>query len=169
MVEDFQIELVQRPVRRERRFVGNFSSSTKKQHATTMKVIQLMIPLRRTFPSPRRLLTSLNLLRIIWIFLFFTLEHKIYERAIKSCSWPFDGPRECRLAIVTDPHLVDENTSSRRGIALWLTKVFTDRYMRRNWKYLMRQNPGTVVFLGDLMDGGREWEDKKSVTASIRF
>lgn len=45
---------------------------------------------------------------------------------------------------------------------MWLTKVFTDRYMRRNWKYLMAsQNPGTVVFLGDLMDGGREWEDKK--------
>jgi len=35
--------------------------------------------------------------------------------------------------------------------------------MRRNWEYLMRQEPGTVIFLGDLMDGGREWEDDKYV------
>lgn len=65
------------------------------------------------------------------------------------------------MVIIGDPQIVDENTYSRRGIGMWLTKIFTDRYMRRNWKHLMRQNPGTVIFLGDLMDGGREWEDNK--------
>lgn len=55
---------------------------------------------------------------------------------------------------------MDENTYPRRGVAMWLTKVFTDRYMRRNWGgVLERMKPGVVVFLGDLMDGGREWED----------
>ena len=130
--------------------------------------MQLMFPLRWKLPSPRRLMTSLTLLRIIWIFLFFTLEHKVYQHAIKSCSWAFDSPRECRLVIIADPQIVDENTYSRRGIALWLTEIFTDRYMRRNWKYLMAQDPATVVFLGDLMDGGREWDDKKLPLLCIR-
>lgn len=31
----------------------------------------------------------------------------------------------------------------------------------------MAQNPGTVIFLGDLMDGGREWDDKKFVFTLI--
>jgi hypothetical protein len=44
-------------------------------------------------------------------------------------------------------------------VAMWLTKVFTDRYMRRNYRMLTARDPGTVVFVGDLMDGGREWED----------
>jgi hypothetical protein len=138
-----------------------FPFANIRRATTTYVRIQLMIRPRWMFPSPRRLLTSLNLLRIIWIFLFFTLEHKIYHDAIKSCPWPFAGPQECRMAIIGDPQIVDENTYSRRGIGMWLTKIFTDRYMRRNWKHLMRQNPGTVIFVGDLMDGGREWEDNK--------
>ena len=31
----------------------------------------------------------------------------------------------------------------------------------------MLQEPGTVIFLGDLMDGGREWEDDKYVPVSM--
>jgi ethanolamine phosphate phosphodiesterase len=111
------------------------------------------------FPLPRRLLTPLNALRFLWILLLFYIEHYLPRRAIQSCSWPLDVPRECRLAIVADPQIVDENTYPRTGLAMWLTKVFTDRYMRRNWGYLLDTQPAAVVFLGDLMDGGREWED----------
>jgi|SRR5271170_4882484 len=126
-----------------------------------------MFPLRWSFPSPRRLLTSLNLIRLLWLLLFFTIEHFLPRHAIRNCSWPLDRPRECQVAIIADPQIVDENTYPRRGIAMWLTKVFTDRYMRRNWRYLMLQEPGTVIFLGDLMDGGREWEDDKYVPVSM--
>jgi ethanolamine phosphate phosphodiesterase len=53
---------------------------------------------------------------------------------------------------------------------MWLTKVFTDRYMRRNYRYLRTVNrPGMVIFLGDLMDGGREWEDEKWHREYARF
>lgn len=122
-----------------------------------------MIPRRWVIPPPRRLLTSLNLLRLIWVLLFYRFEHFIYRHAIEKCSWPVDGPREHRLALIADPQIVDENTYTRRGIAMWLTKVFTDRYMRRNWRLLMGQKPGTVIFLGDLMDGGREWGNDKYI------
>src|ERR1700745_2993143 len=109
------------------------------------------------FPSPRRIFTSLNALRIIWIILLLYIEHNLPRSAIRNCSWPVDVSKECRLAVVADPQIVDENTYSRRGIGMWLTKVFTDRYMRRNWGYLMGIEPGGVIFVGDLMDGGREW------------
>lgn len=110
-------------------------------------------------PSLRRVLTPLNLLRLLWVLVFFYFEQYIYHRAITTCSWPSDVPQECRLALLADPQIIDENTYPRRGIAMWLTKLFTDRYMRRNWRKLTGQEPGTVIFLGDLMDGGREWED----------
>jgi len=129
-----------------------------------------MFPLRWPFPSPRRVLTSLNLLRLLWLLLFFTIEHFLPRHAISNCSWPLDRPRECQIAIIADPQIVDENTYPRRGVAMWLTKIFTDRYMRRNWEYLMRQQiPGTVIFLGDLMDGGREWEDDKYAFSQFFF
>lgn len=110
-------------------------------------------------PSPRRIFTSINALRLLWILVLFCIEHYLPRRATSQCSWPLDGPRECRLAVIADPQIVDENTYPRRGIAMWLTKVFTDRYMRRNWRYVMDQDPGLAIFVGDLMDGGREWED----------
>jgi ethanolamine phosphate phosphodiesterase len=110
-------------------------------------------------PSLRRVLTPFNLLRLLWLLLFFYFEVYIYHRAITTCSWPLDVSKECRLALIADPQIIDENTYPRRGIAMWLTKVFTDRYMRWNWRQLSAQEPGTVIFLGDLMDGGREWED----------
>src|SRR5271154_6660536 len=119
-----------------------------------------MFPLRLIFPSPRRLLTSINILRFVWILLFFILEHQSYKHAVNSCSWAPSTETQCRLVLIADPQIVDENTYSRRGITMWLTKVFTDRYMRRNWKFILAQKPGTIIFLGDLMDGGREWDDE---------
>ena len=135
--------------------------SPQTTYSDHVSITQAMLSLRWKFPSPRRLLTSLNLLCLLWLLLLLYLEHFIYLRAIENCSWQLDAPKECRLAIVADPQIVDENTYPRRGLAMWLTKVFTDRYMRRNWRMLMKQEPGTVIFLGDLMDGGREWEDDK--------
>jgi ethanolamine phosphate phosphodiesterase len=120
-----------------------------------------MLPLQWKLPSPRRLLSPINLLRLLWLLLLFYLEHWTYLRTIRACSWQPSTPQECRLAIIADPQIVDENTYPRRGLGMWLTKIFTDRYMRRNWKMVMAQGPGTAIFLGDLMDGGREWEDDK--------
>ena len=108
-------------------------------------------------------LSTLSLLRIAWILAFVVLEHGIYLAAIARCTWPLpDVRRDCQIALIADPQLVDENTYARRGVGMWLTKAFTDRYMRRNYLYLrMQKRPGMVIFLGDLMDGGREWADEK--------
>jgi len=44
---------------------------------------------------------------------------------------------------------------------LKLSEFFTDLYMKRNWRYIQNiLNPKISIFLGDLMDGGREWDDR---------
>src|SRR5271168_2526671 len=129
-----------------------------------------MPSIRVSCPSPRRLFTILNLLRLLWILLFFYFEHYIYNNAIRTCTWPLSVPPENRLAVIADPQIVDENTYPRRGLAMWLTQSVTDRYMRRNYKLLLKhQHPSTIIFLGDLMDGGREWEDNKWLQEYGRF
>jgi len=66
-----------------------------------------------------------------------------------------------RIALIADPQLVDENTYTRRGILLKLSQFFTDLYMKRNWRYIQNiLHPKISIFMGDLMDGGREWDDR---------
>ncbi len=63
---------------------------------------------------------------------------------------------------MADPQLVDKNTYKRRGILLKLTQFYTDLYMKRNWRLVHSQlSPDVTFFLGDLFDGGREWDDRE--------
>jgi hypothetical protein len=73
-----------------------------------------------------------------------------------------------RIALIADPQLVDENTYKRRGILLNLSQFYTDLYMKRNWRFIQRTLvPKMTIFLGDLMDGGREWDDDTYSSHSI--
>ena len=124
-------------------------------------------------------ITTSNILAASWIVLLWWGESYTYTRAINRCQWhrwekwvdrlskyviwlqssvstdPF------RIALIADPQLVDENTYERRGILLKLSQFYTDLYMKRNWQFIHSiLNPKITIFLGDLMDGGREWEDK---------
>lgn len=102
---------------------------------------------------------------LVWFFLIFYQESYIFKEALRSCS--FDSwtdpalPTDQKLALLGDPQLVDENTYARRGVALMLTKFYTDLYMRRNYRLLNAYfSLNTIIFTGDLFDGGREWSDK---------
>lgn len=51
-----------------------------------------------------------------------------------------------------------------------ITQFYTDLYMKRNWKYLHYYlEPQDTVFMGDLLDGGREWDDAKYIIAYLSF
>ncbi|BFZ62383.1 hypothetical protein YB2330_003477 [Saitoella coloradoensis] len=103
------------------------------------------------------------LLCTVWVFAFWYGESLIYKNAIRSCQWSTwerQVPHPHHIAIIADPQIIDENTYTRRGLLLSLSKFFTDLYMHRNYLYLHALlHPSTTVFLGDLMDGGREWDD----------
>ncbi|KAL1925524.1 uncharacterized protein VTP21DRAFT_407 [Calcarisporiella thermophila] len=61
------------------------------------------------------------------------------------------------LAVIADPQITDEYSYDRKGLLLEITKFYSDMYMRRNFRHLSRRKkPDAVIFLGDLMDGGRE-------------
>lgn len=128
--------------------------------------------------KPTSLLTwrpnVLTYLTLVWIVLVLYQESYVFKSAIRSCkfeSWTSPAlPTEQKLALIGDPQLVDENTYSRRGLALWLTKFYTDLYMRRNYRLLHRQlAPELTVFTGDLFDGGREWSDDAWLNELSRY
>jgi len=84
------------------------------------------------------------------------------KTANKRLSWfkSSTSTRPYRIALIADPQLVDENTYQRRGILLRLSQFYTDLYMKRNWLLIHKiLHPKMTIFLGDLMDGGREWDD----------
>ena len=63
---------------------------------------------------------------------------------------------------------MDENTYKRRGLLLKLSQLYTDLYMKRNWLFMHKiLHPKMTIFLGDLMDGGREWDDRVYVPLEI--
>nr|POE48339.1 uncharacterized protein CFP56_73906 [Quercus suber] len=68
------------------------------------------------------------------------------------------------MVLVADPQLVDPHTYPGRPWPLSaLTERYTDLYMGRNFRGLNAMlDPDSVVFLGDLFDGGREWEPAKA-------
>lgn len=70
------------------------------------------------------------------------------------------GAAPHHLVLIADPQLVDAHTYPGRPWPLSaLTVLVTDNYLRRSYGALQRRlRPDSVVFLGDLFDGGREWK-----------
>ena len=64
-----------------------------------------------------------------------------------------------RLVLVADPQLVDPHTYPGRPWPLsTFTVSHTDQYLRRSFQSVLDLlEPTSVIFLGDLFDGGREW------------
>ena len=57
---------------------------------------------------------------------------------------------------MADPQILDHR--SYPGRTPWLTRLsqfIVDLNLRKSWRAVLRQNPHAVVFLGDMMDGGR--------------
>ncbi|KAG0681947.1 hypothetical protein C6P40_000178 [Pichia californica] len=115
----------------------------------------------------------------------FTVIH-YFERVkpsniIKSCIWEnwenWSNNNENieinphHSIIIGDPQIVDEfSYPTRNWIQLFLTKLFSDNYLHRNHNlYSQILNPDSIIFIGDLFDGGREWEDSIWLNEYIRF
>lgn len=76
-----------------------------------------------------------------------------------------------RVAFVADPQLVDPHTYPGRPWPLSsLTVLFTDVYLRRAYERIQRDlDPNSIIFLGDLFDGGREWSTPISESPDDRW
>jgi ethanolamine phosphate phosphodiesterase len=75
---------------------------------------------------------------------------------------PFQQPAGAtphHLIFVADPQIIDPHSYPGRPWPLNpITYAITDNYLLRSYKALQQElQPDTVMFLGDLFDGGREW------------
>lgn len=99
-----------------------------------------------------------------WIMTIYYMERSVPYSALARCKWTKHKDSEhniSRIALVADPQLVDDNTyPGRPKTLLSVTKYIVDTYLRRSWVYMNQAlDPDVILFLGDLFDGGRHWED----------
>ncbi|KAI2626407.1 hypothetical protein GGS21DRAFT_530269 [Xylaria nigripes] len=113
----------------------------------------------------RRLLSFPHLLVGLWVLILLWGERWIFASNVQSCDWDHwedwpQGATPHRLVFIADPQLIDPHSYPGRPWPLNpLTMRITDNYMRQSYTQLQKVlHPDTVMFLGDLFDGGREWK-----------
>lgn len=76
------------------------------------------------------------------------------------------GATPHHMILLADPQLIDPHTYPGRPWPLSkFTEMHTDNYLKRSYIQLQKTlHPDTVVFLGDLFDGGREWTTRDGNT-----
>ncbi|KAJ1805193.1 hypothetical protein LPJ75_005383, partial [Coemansia sp. RSA 2598] len=74
------------------------------------------------------------------------------------------------MAVIADPQIVDHYSYDQTGLLLRITEFFTDIYLRKSYRFLQTlRRPQKIIFLGDLMDGGREWADNQWMQELRRY
>ncbi|KAH7027516.1 uncharacterized protein B0I36DRAFT_364705 [Microdochium trichocladiopsis] len=113
----------------------------------------------------RRLLSFPHVLVALWMVLMLWGERWVFAGKVRDCDWHHwehwpPGAVPHRLVFVADPQLIDPHSYPGRPWPINpLTMRITDNYMRRGYTQLQRiLRPDSVMFLGDLFDGGREWK-----------
>ncbi|KAL3465079.1 hypothetical protein BJX64DRAFT_253736 [Aspergillus heterothallicus] len=126
--------------------------------------------------TARWLFTITNGLILLWIWTLWWGERGVFQESIGSCVWNSweKWVREANphhVAFIADPQLVDPHTYPGRPWPLsTLTVKFTDQYMRRSFSTIQKNlDPDSVLFLGDLFDGGREWSTPHSTSPEERW
>ncbi|KAL2444703.1 Cell division control protein 1 [Exophiala dermatitidis] len=124
----------------------------------------------------RRLWSLPSALVLLWIFVLFWGERRVFQRSAAQCLWhqweswpPHAHPHH--VLLIADPQLVDPHTYPGRPWPLSsLTVLYTDLYLQRAYRYLQEYlRPDATLFLGDLFDGGREWGTLESTSPEERY
>lgn len=119
---------------------------------------------------------QLLVLYIIAFWIIYYFERLKPYFVIKSCMWDNweDWPTTSspyHSIIIGDAQIVDPNSyPNSTRIRLELTRFFSDNYLHRNYNiYTKLLKPDSIVFVGDLFDGGREWNDTEWISEYKRF
>ncbi|KAJ6594040.1 Metallo-dependent phosphatase-like protein [Mycena capillaripes] len=103
-------------------------------------------------------------LKLLWTGLSIWFEYAVFIYSVHKCSWPDSAiqapdsgfPQPTHILLVADPQILDHR--SYPGRAPWLTyisQLLVDLNLRKSWRAALRTRPDIVIFLGDMMDGGR--------------
>ncbi|KAJ7217913.1 Metallo-dependent phosphatase-like protein [Mycena pura] len=106
-----------------------------------------------------------NALRLLWTVLAVWYEHFIFLHSVRQCVWPDSKlqarkdlflPRPTHVLVVADPQILDHRSyPGRAPLLTYVSQLLVDLNLRKNWRASLRLQPDVVVFLGDMMDGGR--------------
>ncbi|KAH7920776.1 Metallo-dependent phosphatase [Leucogyrophana mollusca] len=104
-----------------------------------------------------------NGLRMTWVLLVLWYELGTFVQVLSSCDWPDSNQpvptdaRVVRVLVIADPQVIDHRSYPDRGRWLSaLSQFIVDLNLRRSWRNTFHQlRPHAVIFLGDMMDGGR--------------
>ncbi|CAI6331531.1 unnamed protein product [Periconia digitata] len=124
----------------------------------------------------RRWFTLVKFCVVVWWVVVYWGERSAIPSSIEACRWDswekWDaGANPHRLVFVADPQLIDPHTYPERP---WpfdsLTMIYVDVYLRRAFSQIQHVlYPDSVVFLGDLFDGGREWSTRTTKSPEERY
>ncbi|KAF2634957.1 hypothetical protein P280DRAFT_523620 [Massarina eburnea CBS 473.64] len=113
---------------------------------------------------------------LVWWVVVYWGERSAIQNSVEECRWENwenwdSSANPHRLIFVADPQLIDPHTYPGRPWPLdRLTMIYVDQYLRRTFSRFQHVlYPDSVVFLGDLFDGGREWSTTTSQSPEKRY
>ena len=116
---------------------------------------------------------------LCWFTLFTIFQFIDPFLTISRCSFPriandlqYDSEVSIsKVLVIADPQLIDNHTyPGRLSPLLSLSKFTVDNYIYKNYVALMNElKPQTILFLGDLLDNGRESTDEYYENEYQRF
>ncbi|CAG8545729.1 1570_t:CDS:2 [Paraglomus brasilianum] len=120
--------------------------------------------------------STVTIIQLCWVCAIVFGEVLVFHMAAWNCGWPeisewnTNTAKPFHMTIITDPQLIDENSYNRARVMTRLTEFYSDNYMRKNWKNLLHYfDSDAIMILGDLLDSGRELDDKRWSEEHIRF
>lgn len=105
---------------------------------------------------------------LMWLVIILFFQYVDPFLTISRCSFDDDivhslnnGNRATKILLIADPQLIDAHTyPDRPSLLLSLSKITVDNYLYKNYIALITKlEPEMVIFLGDLLDNGRESAD----------
>lgn len=118
-------------------------------------------------------------LLLLWLVVIHYFERVRVKSAMDACQWENweNWPAERshiiphRIVLIADPQLVDDHTYPTIPRLLnYVLRKMSDNYLYINHKYMQAYlDPDSTIFVGDLFDGGREWDDEAWIEEYKRF
>ncbi|KAI0093183.1 Metallo-dependent phosphatase-like protein [Irpex rosettiformis] len=109
-------------------------------------------------------LDLVNVLRVLWVVAIVWYELAVFSYQVSKCPWPrvprtdsqtYPTP-ETHVLLVADPQVLDHRSyPDRPPWLMWLSQWIVDFNMRKSWWATKQLHPDAIIFLGDMMDGGR--------------
>ncbi|GLB37557.1 putative calcineurin-like phosphoesterase [Lyophyllum shimeji] len=122
---------------------------------------------RRKFKTSSHLYSrtlTINFFRLCWVVVIIWGELGVFYWSLSSCKWPELYPsleKPTRVLLVADPQVqVTLEIGERPTTFSPLRRFIFDLNLKKSWHVTTRLRPNVVIFLGDMLAGGRFVDDE---------